>query len=91
MRDAATFLRRAGFDGAARDRLPVDASHRSYTRLHDGPRPALLMDAPPPEDVRPFLSVARHIAGLGCADHGPSHRRDLHGVVVAGGDGRCPG
>lgn len=65
MRDAAAFLRRAGFGCAALDRLPVDASHRSYTRLRGGPCPALLMDAPPPEDVRPFLAVARHIAGLG--------------------------
>lgn len=65
MRDAAAFLRQAGYGAAAADRLPADASHRSYTRLRGGPRPALLMDAPPPEDVRPFLAVARHIAGLG--------------------------
>ncbi|MEO3471185.1 phosphotransferase [Roseomonas sp. CAU 1739] len=65
MRDAAAFLRQAGFAGAAREPLPADASLRTYTRLRGGPRPALLMDAPPPEDVRPFLAVARHIAGLG--------------------------
>jgi len=65
MRDAAAFLRQAGYGAAAAARLPADASLRHYTRLRGGPRPALLMDAPPPEDVRPFLSVARHIAGLG--------------------------
>ncbi len=65
MRDAAAFLRRAGYGAAALDRLPADASHRHYARLRGGLRPALLMDAPPPEDVRPFLAVARHIAGLG--------------------------
>lgn len=65
MRDSTAFLRRAGFGGATLDRMPADASRRSYTRLLGGPCPALLMDAPPPEDVRPFLAVARHIAGLG--------------------------
>jgi aminoglycoside/choline kinase family phosphotransferase len=65
MRDATAFLRRAGFGAAVPARLPADASLRTYTRLRGGPRPALLMDAPPPEDVRPFLAVARHIAGLG--------------------------
>jgi hypothetical protein len=65
MRDAAAFLDAAGFGAARRVPLPADASHRRYARLQGGPVPALLMDAPPPEDVRPFLAVARHIAGLG--------------------------
>jgi aminoglycoside/choline kinase family phosphotransferase len=65
MRDAAAFLAAAGFGAARLDWLPGDASHRRYARLHGGPRPALLMDAPPPEDVRPFMAVARHIAGIG--------------------------
>jgi len=65
MRDAAAFLRAAGFGAARLVPLPADASHRRYARLLGGPRPALLMDAPPPEDVRPFLAVARHIAGIG--------------------------
>jgi N-acetylmuramate 1-kinase len=45
--------------------LAQDASFRRYLRLTGGPRPAMLMDAPPPEDVRPFLRVAAHIAGTG--------------------------
>lgn len=65
MRDASDFLRAAGFGAARLDPMPADASFRRYARLHGGPRPALLMDAPPPEDVRPFLAVARHIAGIG--------------------------
>ena len=65
MRDATAFLRAAGFGAARLDPLPADASFRCYARLHGGPRPALLMDAPPPEDVRPFLAIGRHIAGLG--------------------------
>jgi len=65
MRDATSFLRAAGFGAARLEPLPADASARRYARLHGGPRPALLMDAPPPEDVRPFLAVQRHIAGIG--------------------------
>jgi aminoglycoside/choline kinase family phosphotransferase len=68
MREGAEdFLRGAGFATARREALPSDASFRRYARLHDGPRPALLMDAPPPqEDVRPFVKVARlaQVAGL---------------------------
>lgn len=65
MRDAAAFLRAAGFGAAHIDWLPGDASHRRYARLRGGPCAALLMDAPPPEDVRPFVAVAQHIAGMG--------------------------
>ncbi len=59
---AGAFLAAHGYGAARRDPLPSDASFRRYVRLHGGPRPALLMDAPPPEDVRPFLRIARHIA-----------------------------
>jgi aminoglycoside/choline kinase family phosphotransferase len=65
MRDASAFLRRSGFGAARLEPLTADASFRRYARLHGGPRPALLMDAPPPEDVRPFLAIGGHIAGLG--------------------------
>ena len=62
----AAFLIQAGLGHAALDPLPVDASFRRYFRLHGGTRPMLLMDAPPPkEDVRPFIRIARHLAGLG--------------------------
>jgi aminoglycoside/choline kinase family phosphotransferase len=48
-----------------RDARPLaqDASFRRYLRLPG----AVLMDAPPPEDVRPFLRIAGHLAGLGLA------------------------
>jgi aminoglycoside/choline kinase family phosphotransferase len=67
MRDGVeTFLAAAGFGAARREPLPSDASFRRYVRLHGGPRPALLMDAPPPqEDVRPFLHVGGHILRIG--------------------------
>ena len=53
------FLQTNGF--ALRDARPLaqDASFRRYLRLPG----AVLMDAPPPEDVRPFLRIAAHLAG----------------------------
>lgn len=65
MRDFSSFLADHGFGAAARRALPADASHRRYIRLTAGPSPALLMDAPPPEDVRPFARIARHLRGAG--------------------------
>lgn len=59
------FLKNAGFGAALLAPLPSDASARRYTRLLGGLRPALLMEAPPPEDTRPFIAIARHILGLG--------------------------
>ncbi|PIW27319.1 MAG: aminoglycoside phosphotransferase [Rhodospirillales bacterium CG15_BIG_FIL_POST_REV_8_21_14_020_66_15] len=62
----ARFLERHGWAGAARTTLAADASFRGYCRLMDGERRAVLMDAPPPkEDVRPFVSIARHLSKLG--------------------------
>jgi aminoglycoside/choline kinase family phosphotransferase len=60
------FLKRAGWAEADRHPLPGDASFRHYIRLRKGHEVAMLMDAPPPkEDVRPFLTIARHLKGLG--------------------------
>ncbi len=61
----AAFLRCHGYGTARAEPLAQDASFRRYLRLIDGPRAAVLMDAPPPEDIRPFLVVARHLAGIG--------------------------
>lgn len=82
-RDADGFLAKAGWGTARRAPLAGDASNRRYDRLTGGPggAGAVLMDAPPTlgEDVRPFTSIARHLAGLGLsapailaedADHG---------------------
>jgi aminoglycoside/choline kinase family phosphotransferase len=64
--EADGFLASHGFAAAQREPLRADASFRRYVRLHGGPCPALLMDAPPPqEDVRPFLHVASHVSGIG--------------------------
>jgi aminoglycoside/choline kinase family phosphotransferase len=64
--EAVAFLAEHGFAAAARHPLPADASFRSYTRLAGGPRPALLMDAPPPqEDLGPFLRIGAHLHAAG--------------------------
>lgn len=60
------FLQRAGWGDAARSKLAGDASFRKYERLNRNGEPAVLMDAPPPqEDVRPFTRIARHLDSLG--------------------------
>ncbi|MGO8916246.1 MAG: aminoglycoside phosphotransferase family protein [Stellaceae bacterium] len=60
------FLAAAGGGAASRRRLAGDASFRRYDRLEAPPFRAVLMDAPPPqEDVRPFLTIARLLHGLG--------------------------
>jgi N-acetylmuramate 1-kinase len=61
----AEFLARHGYAGARAAPLAQDASFRRYLRLTGGPCPAVLMDAPPPEDVRPFLRIAAHLAAIG--------------------------
>jgi hypothetical protein len=62
----AAFLTAAGWGAVPRGPLAGDASFRRYERLAVAGRRAVLMDAPPPkEDVRPFIAVARVLAGLG--------------------------
>ncbi len=61
------FLSQAGWSAARREPLPGDASFRRYVRLFSPEkRRALLMDAAPPqENVRAYLAVARLLRGLG--------------------------
>ncbi len=65
---AGQFLANAGWGTASRAPLAGDASLRRYERLtgKDGTT-AVLMDAPTGtgEDVRPFLTIARHLDRLG--------------------------
>ena len=65
MRQATDFLDAHGFGAATLLPLPGDAGFRRYARLLGGPRPALLMDAPPPEDARPYLAIGAHLHRLG--------------------------
>jgi len=60
------FLDTHGWQQAGRHILADDASFRRYDRLTSANGSAVLMDAPPPkEDVRPFVSIARHLVNLG--------------------------
>jgi len=62
----ARFLADAGWGDATRHPLAGDASFRRYDRVTMAERKAVLMDAPPPqEDVRPFVTITRHLQGLG--------------------------
>jgi N-acetylmuramate 1-kinase len=63
-RRRAEFLAGAGWGRARLDALPGDASARRYFRLSDRGRGAVLMDAPPPEDVGRFVRIARLLHGL---------------------------
>ena len=54
------FLRQCGWEGAAVEKIPGDASFRNYERLTLGDESRILMDAPPPkEEVTPFITVAK--------------------------------
>jgi len=60
------FLSAGAWKAAQRRPFAHDASFRRYFRLSGGPRAALLMDAPPPqEDVRPWCKIGRHLQSLG--------------------------
>lgn len=60
------FANATGWGAAEIAPIPGDASFRRYFRLIEAGRRAILMDAPPPEeDPRPFLDVARYLAGQG--------------------------
>ena len=65
---APAFLANCGWEGCEILPLAGDASFRRYFRVLGAGRSAVLMDAPPPhEDPRPFISIARHLHGLGFA------------------------
>jgi N-acetylmuramate 1-kinase len=73
------FLATHGF--AFRDAKPLaqDASFRRYLRLRGG---AVLMDAPPPEDVRQFLRLAAHLTGLGLSVPRITAADEARGLVI---------
>lgn len=75
------FLARNGFILADAEPLAQDASLRRYLRLRV-PRPAVLMDAPPPEDIRPFLRIAAHLQGLGLAVPAILDADEANGLIL---------
>lgn len=63
---AHDFLNRAGWGTAHVEPIQGDASFRSYARIIDKDRTAILMDAPPPqEDVRPFAALDYYLNSQG--------------------------
>lgn len=61
----AAFLAAAGWGNAERNALAGDASFRRYFRLGRDGKTAMLMDAAPPqEDVRPYLAIAKALHDL---------------------------
>ena len=60
----AGFLAHHGYALSDAEPLAPDAGFRRYLRV-PGARPAILMDAPPPEDLGPFLRIASHLRGIG--------------------------
>jgi N-acetylmuramate 1-kinase len=76
------FLARHGWGAASRAPLAGDASFRRYERLGNGRARAVLMDGPPPEDVRPFLRVADLLRRQGLSPP-RIHAADIeHGLVL---------
>lgn len=60
------FCQAQGWGDADLFPLPCDASKRSYTRLVDGSRSAMLMDAPTEtENLDAYLRIASHLRELG--------------------------
>lgn len=78
-----TFLDTHGWGNADRSLLAGDASFRTYDRLFRMGEPAVLMDAPPPEeDIRPFVRIANHLTGLGYAAPRILAKDDVAGLVL---------
>lgn len=63
--DIAGFLDRAGWAGAERGTLAGDASARRYERLRRGPESAVLMIAPPADDLGRFIRMADWLRAQG--------------------------
>jgi len=79
------FLARCGWAGARVEPLAGDASFRRYFRVVDGPRSAVLMDAPPAhEDVRPFVAVAEWLHSVGLSAPEILARDVEHGLLLLG-------
>ena len=82
-RSRRAFLAGTDWRKARMTALSGDASFRRYFRLAGGPSPALLMDAPPPqEDVAPFVRVARHLCDLGFSAPAVHAEDPAHGFLV---------
>jgi len=79
---AERFVAAHGWAGAARVPLAGDASPRGYLRLVGDTETRVLMDAPPPADVRPFAHVAELLARLGFSAPAVYARDDTRGFLL---------
>jgi hypothetical protein len=77
----ALFLARNGYMPGDAEPLAQDAGFRRYLRIR-GDRPAVLMDAPPPEDIRPFLRIGAHLRGIGLAVPAIFAADEIHGLIL---------
>lgn len=59
------FLKKHGWGGVDCPLLAGDASFRKYYRLQRGDETVVLMDAPPPEKVKPFVKIAKFLTDNG--------------------------
>jgi aminoglycoside/choline kinase family phosphotransferase len=77
----ALFLARNGYAPGDAEPLAQDAGFRRYLRIR-GDRPAVLMDSPPPEDVRPFLRIGAHLRGIGLAVPAIFAADEIRGLIL---------
>jgi N-acetylmuramate 1-kinase len=77
----AMFLARNGYSPGDAEPLAQDASFRRYLRIRSD-QPAVLMDAPPPEDIGPFLRIAAHLRGIGLAVPAILAADEVRGLVL---------
>ncbi len=73
------FLGTNGFTLDDAQLLDQDASFRRYLRLRNN---AMLMDAGPPEDVRPFLRMAAHLFSIGLSVPRILAADEVNGLVI---------
>jgi N-acetylmuramate 1-kinase len=64
-RSLNNFLTINGMAKARRTKLAGDASSRRYERLYTADQTLILMDAPPPDNVKQFIKIARLLRGFG--------------------------
>ncbi len=80
------FIAEAGWADAQRETVAGDASNRRYERLtrRDTGQTVILMDAPPEkgEDIRPFVSIAQYLSGLGLSAPALFDRDAEKGVML---------
>ncbi len=77
------FLETTPWKNATENAFDPDASFRHYFRLLGGPKPALLMDAPPDkESITTFSTISKHLQKLGLSAPRIYHIDEKIGFIV---------